>query len=131
MSRRVAIHCRSKAVRANRAAEGALRDVASKEGWTVTEPYPGMEASRQAMVDLAAMRAVSTSNALICRFNSRGGSCRRPSGHRGRSGRAAVKELRKRHPKFSVRRVAKAILFKNPAETERIVERLRRLGLPE
>ena len=44
---------------------------------------------------------------------------------------AAVKELRKRHPKFSVRRVAKAILFKNPAETERIVERLRRLGLPE
>ncbi len=39
MSRRVAIYCRGKAVQANRAAEGALRDVASKEGWTVAGTF--------------------------------------------------------------------------------------------
>ncbi len=39
MSRRVAIYCRGKAVQANRAAEGALRDVASQEGWTVAGTF--------------------------------------------------------------------------------------------
>ncbi len=39
MSRRVAIYCRGKAVRANRAAVEALRDVASREGWTVAGTF--------------------------------------------------------------------------------------------
>ena len=39
MSRSVAIYCRGKAVRANRTAVEALRDVASREGWTVTGTF--------------------------------------------------------------------------------------------
>ena len=39
MSRRVAIYCRGKAVRANRAAVEALRDVASRDGWTVVGTF--------------------------------------------------------------------------------------------
>ncbi len=39
MSRRVAIYSRGKAVRANRAAVEALRDVASREGWTVAGTF--------------------------------------------------------------------------------------------
>ncbi len=39
MSRRVAIYCRGKAVRANRAAEQALRRVASREGWTLAGTF--------------------------------------------------------------------------------------------
>ncbi len=39
MSRRVAIYCRSKAARENRAAEKALREVAAREGWTVAGAF--------------------------------------------------------------------------------------------
>ncbi len=39
MSRRVAIYCRGKAVRANRAAEEALRRVASREGWALAGKF--------------------------------------------------------------------------------------------
>ncbi len=39
MSRSVAIYCRGKAVRANRTAVEALRDVASREGWTVAGTF--------------------------------------------------------------------------------------------
>ena len=39
MSRRVAIYCRGKSVRANRAAEQALRRVASREGWTLAGTF--------------------------------------------------------------------------------------------
>ncbi len=39
MPRRVAIYCRGKAVQANRAAVEALRDVASREGWTVAGTF--------------------------------------------------------------------------------------------
>ncbi len=39
MSRRMAIYCRGNAVRANRAAVEALRDVASREGWTVVGTF--------------------------------------------------------------------------------------------
>ncbi len=39
MSRRVAIDCRGKAVRASRAAEEALRRVASREGWTLAGTF--------------------------------------------------------------------------------------------
>ncbi len=39
MSRRVAIYCRSKAARENRAAEKSLREVASREGWTVAGAF--------------------------------------------------------------------------------------------
>jgi hypothetical protein len=39
VSRRVAIYCRGKAVRANRAAVEALRDVALREGWTVVGAF--------------------------------------------------------------------------------------------
>ena len=47
MSRRVAIYCRGKAVRANRAAVEALRDVASREGWTVVGTFvEGIEPSK-------------------------------------------------------------------------------------
>ena len=47
MSRRVAIYCRGKAVRANRAAIEALRDVASCEGWTVVGTFvEGIEPSK-------------------------------------------------------------------------------------
>ena len=39
MSRSVAIYCRGKAVRANRVAVEALRDVASREGWAVAGTF--------------------------------------------------------------------------------------------
>ncbi len=39
MSRRVAIYCRGKAVRANLAAEEALRRVASREGWALAGTF--------------------------------------------------------------------------------------------
>ncbi len=39
MSRRVAIYCRGKAVRASRAAEEALRRVVSREGWTLAGTF--------------------------------------------------------------------------------------------
>ena len=39
MSRRVAIYCRGKSVRASRAAEEALRRVASREGWTLAGTF--------------------------------------------------------------------------------------------
>ena len=39
MSRRVAIYCRNKAARENRAAEKSLREVASREGWTVAGAF--------------------------------------------------------------------------------------------
>ena len=39
MSRQVAIYCRGKAVRANRAAEEALRRVASREGWALAGTF--------------------------------------------------------------------------------------------
>ncbi len=39
MSRRAAIYCRGKAVRANRAAEEALRRVVSREGWTLAGTF--------------------------------------------------------------------------------------------
>ena len=39
MSRRAAIYCRGKAVRASRAAEEALRRVASREGWTLAGTF--------------------------------------------------------------------------------------------
>ncbi len=39
MSRRAAIYCRGKAVRASRAAEEALRRVASREGWTLASTF--------------------------------------------------------------------------------------------
>ena len=39
MSRRVAIFCRGNAVRTNRVAEMAFRDVASQEGWTVAGTF--------------------------------------------------------------------------------------------
>lgn len=39
MSRRVAIYCRGKAAQTGRAAVDALRDVASREGWTVSGTF--------------------------------------------------------------------------------------------
>ncbi len=45
--------------------------------------------------------------------------------------RAAVAELLKRFPKFSLKRVAKALPYKDPAEVKRIVVALRKAGLPE
>ncbi len=39
MPRRVAIYCRGKAMQANRSAVEALRDVASREGWTVAGTF--------------------------------------------------------------------------------------------
>ena len=39
MSRRVAIYCRDKAAKANRAAVGELRDVASRERWTLVGTF--------------------------------------------------------------------------------------------
>ena len=39
MSRHAAIYCRGKARRANRAAVEALRNVASREGWTVVGTF--------------------------------------------------------------------------------------------
>ena len=45
--------------------------------------------------------------------------------------RAAVAELLKRFPKFSVKRIARALPYKDPAELKRIVVALRKAGLPE
>ena len=45
--------------------------------------------------------------------------------------RAAVAEVLKRDPKFTIKRYKKALLYKDPAETERILDALRKAGLPE
>jgi adenylate cyclase len=45
--------------------------------------------------------------------------------------RAAVAELLRRQPVFSVKRVANAIFFKDPAEQIRALDDLRKAGLPE
>ncbi len=39
MSRRLVIYCRDKAARANRAAVGKLRDVVSRERWTLVGTF--------------------------------------------------------------------------------------------
>ncbi len=44
---------------------------------------------------------------------------------------AAVVELLRAHPMFSVKRVADAIFFKDPAEQKRALDALRKAGLPE
>ena len=45
--------------------------------------------------------------------------------------RAAVAEILKRKPKYSLNRVAKSSFFKDPAETERQLDALRKASLPE
>ncbi len=45
--------------------------------------------------------------------------------------RAAAAEILKRNPKFSVKRYAKAMPFKDPAELKRALDALRKAGLPE
>jgi hypothetical protein len=45
--------------------------------------------------------------------------------------RAAAAELLKLKPKFSVKRFAKALPYKDPAELKRALDGLRKAGLPE
>jgi len=45
--------------------------------------------------------------------------------------RAAAKELLARDPKFSIEKYAKRLNFKNPEDLERILDGLRKAGLPE
>jgi hypothetical protein len=45
--------------------------------------------------------------------------------------RATVKELLKRHPGYPIKRAAKVLRYKDPAEIERLLANLRKAGLPE
>ncbi len=45
--------------------------------------------------------------------------------------RATVQELLERHPGFSIKRSAKISRYKDPAELERVLDNLRKAGLPE
>jgi len=50
---------------------------------------------------------------------------------REKEAQAAVVELLRQHPMFSVKRVANAIFFKDPTEQKRALDALRKAGLPE
>ena len=50
---------------------------------------------------------------------------------REKEAQTAVAELLKAHPMFSVKRVANAIFFKEPAKQKRALDALRKAGLPE
>jgi adenylate cyclase len=45
--------------------------------------------------------------------------------------RSAGKEILERSPKFSIKRMARSLRYKDPAEAERILANLRKAGLPE
>jgi adenylate cyclase len=45
--------------------------------------------------------------------------------------RATVEEILKRYPKFSLKRPKRILTYKNPADKERIIENLRKAGVPE
>ncbi len=45
--------------------------------------------------------------------------------------RAMAKKLLKRAPKFSLKRPKRILTYKNPADKERIIENLRKAGVPE
>jgi hypothetical protein len=45
--------------------------------------------------------------------------------------RAAIKELLKRFPKYSLKRPKKILTYKDPAEKQRFISYLRKAGMPE
>lgn len=50
---------------------------------------------------------------------------------RNEEGRAAVAEVLSRNPNYSLRRVARGSLDKDPTEVQKKVDVLRKLGMPE
>ncbi len=50
---------------------------------------------------------------------------------REQEARAAVAEALRRDPRFSIKQFARAMLYKDPAETKRILDALRKAGVPE
>ena len=50
---------------------------------------------------------------------------------REQEARAAVAEALGRDPRFSIKQFARAMFYKDPAETKRIIDALRKAGLPE
>jgi hypothetical protein len=44
---------------------------------------------------------------------------------------ALVPEILKRRPNFSLKKYAKSLFYKDPAEIERMLDALRKAGLPE